>query len=258
MADAKHVIKAVSQFFGYQIRKCPRASSVEASFLHIDPFFDEQFILKDLPVNIIFDIGAHMGQTAKHYRQLFKDAKIFSFEPSPESYSQLIETSRSLSPIETYNLAVAETSGEKSFYSTSFSAQSSLLKLTDSSVKYYDEAVPTAVDSISVKATSLDEFCKSKNIEKIQICKMDIQGAELLALKGATELLANKAVDLFHLEVCFNEYYQQQALFYQICDFLARYDYRLFGLYNLYHGKNNLALVEGDALFLSPSLADNL
>jgi hypothetical protein len=87
---------------------------------------------------------------------------------------------------------------------------------------------------------------------------MDIQGAELLALKGGVNLLSNKAIDLFHLEVCFSEYYHNQALFYQICDFLAAYGYRLFGLYNLYHGKNNLAMIEGDALFLSPNLADSL
>lgn len=254
----KHLIKSIFQYFGYQVRKCPRASSLEASFLHLDPFFDQQFLLRDSAVNTIFDIGAHVGQTAKHYRQLFKDAKIVAFEPFPDSYSKLVEFSHSLEPIEAHNLAIAEVSEEKSFYSTTFSPQNSLLKLTDSSVNYYDQAVPTAVKPIQVKATSLDDFCQSRNIEKIQICKMDIQGAELLALKGGVNLLSNKAIDLFHLEVCFSEYYHNQALFYQICDFLAAYGYRLFGLYNLYHGKNNLALVEGDALFLSPNLADSL
>ena len=32
---------------------------------------------------IIFDVGAHRGQSAKRFRKLFKNAKIFSFEPFP-------------------------------------------------------------------------------------------------------------------------------------------------------------------------------
>lgn len=258
MPTIKHVIKAMSQSLGYQIRECPKALSKEASFLHLDAFYDQQYLLRKSPVNTIFDIGAHIGQTAKKYRQLFNDAKIISFEPFPESYSQLVEVSQLLGPMETHNLAVDESSGEKTFYSTSFSPQNSLLKLTDVIVEYYEQSESKIVESIPVKTTSLDDFCKSRNIQKIEICKMDIQGAELLALKGSVDLLANNLIDLFYLEVCFSKYYQEQALFYQICEFLAGYGYSLFGLYNLYHGKNNLALVEGDALFLSSRIADNL
>ncbi|MEA5575965.1 FkbM family methyltransferase [Anabaena sp. UHCC 0451] len=258
MPFPKHIIKAVFQSFGYQVRKCPKSLSSAASFLHLDPFYDQQFLLRNIAVDTIFDIGAHIGETAKQYHQLFPKAKIVSFEPFPDSYAQLSEFSATIEQIEAHNLAVDTATGEKTFYSTSFSPMNSLLPLAESSGKHYEQAVSTVVDSIHVKATSLDDFCKNRNIQKIQICKMDIQGAELLALQGAVELLTNKGVDLFYLEVSFNEIYQNQALFYQICDFLARYDYKLFGVYNLYHGKNNLSLVAGDALFLSPRIADSL
>lgn len=254
----KHLIKSVFQYFGYQVRKCPKTSSSEASFLHIDPFFDQKFLLKNSRVDTIFDIGAHVGETTQKYRKLFKSSKILAFEPFPDSYDKLVEFSQSDKLIEAQNLAVADKLGESCFYSTSFSPMNSLLELSNSSGKYYEEAVSTVVQSMRVKTTTLDYFCKTMNIQKIQICKMDIQGAELLALKGAVDLLANKAIDLFYLEVSFNEIYQHQALFYQICDFLAQYGYSLFGLYNLYCGKNNLALAMGDALFLSPSLAESL
>lgn len=259
MSYPKHVLKGIFQYFGYQVKEIPKALSREASFLHLDAFYDQQFILRKSVVNTIFDIGAHVGQTAQHYRKLFKDAKIISFEPFPDSYSKLVQVSQSLDRVETHNLAVDERSGDKSFYSTSFSAQNSLLKLTEAVGEYYNyQSDLTAVKPIQVKTTSLDDFCKSRDIQKIQICKMDVQGAELLALKGAVDLLANKAIDLLYLEVCFSKYYQDQALFYQIYDFLAGYNYSLFGLYNLYHGKNNLALVEGDALFVNHSLVDSL
>ena len=138
MTFNKHVIKSIFQYFGYQVRKCPRASSPEASFLHLDPFFDQQFLLKNYVVDTIFDIGAHVGETTKNYRKFFKNSKIFAFEPFPESYHKLSEFSQSDKMIETHNVAVAEQSEEKSFYSTNFSPMNSLLELTNSSDKYYD------------------------------------------------------------------------------------------------------------------------
>jgi hypothetical protein len=93
MLSAKHIIKSILQSWGYQLRECPKALSREGSFLHLDPFYDQKFLLRNTVVNTIFDIGAHIGETAKHYHALFPTAKIISFEPFPDAYTQLAEYS---------------------------------------------------------------------------------------------------------------------------------------------------------------------
>ena len=60
----------------------------------IDKYFHQVKILNFLKKNKVtirsfFDIGAHIGESSKKYCQLFKNAQIYSFEPSPDSYKVL-------------------------------------------------------------------------------------------------------------------------------------------------------------------------
>ena len=48
---------------------------------------------------------------------------------------------------------------------------------------------------------------------------MDIQGGELMALHGASQLLKTRSIDLIYCEVVFVEQYVNQADFHQICRF---------------------------------------
>ena len=253
--EPKLFLKAISQYFGYQIRKTRKASSIEASFLHLDSQYDQKFLLNGSDVKLIFDIGAHVGDTAKNYNKMYPNARIIGFEPFPESFQEFKKNCRSFQQIEPYQLAVAESSGTKTFYSTDFSPQNSLLKLSPICEDYYAQSNASTITSLSVESVTLDSFCHDKNINEIDICKIDIQGAELLALKGAESLLEGKAIKILYLEVQFNEMYESQAWFHDISSFLLEFNYSLFGLYNLDPGnKNNLSLAQGDAIFISPNL----
>ena len=44
-------------------------------------------------------------------------------------------------------------------------------------------------NSITVPTISIDEFCQKNNISKVNFIKLDIEGSERFALKGATETL---------------------------------------------------------------------
>lgn len=59
----------------------------------------------------------------------------------------------------------------------------------------------------------------------IDILKMDIQGGELLALKGAQSLLEASRIRLLALEVEFKPLYKDQPLFWDICAYLYRFGY---------------------------------
>jgi hypothetical protein len=129
------------------------------------------------------------------------------------------------------------------------SATNSLLPRPRNLKRYYPQNAET-VGQVEVETTTLDTFCKHSAISKIDILKMDIQGGELLALQGATDLLSESLVDLIYTEVIFVPHYEGGPLFHELSGFLSRYDYSLFDLFLIKHG-NNGQLRHGDAIFVS-------
>jgi len=79
-------------------------------------------------------------------------------------------------------------------------------------------------DKIEVESTTIDDYCKIKKCQP-DLLWLDLQGAELLALKGAYKTLS--AVKIVHVEVGFRSMYTNQALFHQINTFLNDVGFRL-------------------------------
>jgi hypothetical protein len=141
----------------------------------------------------------------------------------------------------------------RKFYVNQCSNTNSLLPTVDNVEHWIPSNIVAGfqnVATIEVPATTIDAFCKQESINEIQILKMDIQGEELMALKGATEKLNQGAISLIFTEVEFVPLYKNQALFYEICDFLAGYGYTLFDIYDINYMANG-QLVWGNAIFFS-------
>jgi hypothetical protein len=83
---------------------------------------------------------------------------------------------------------------------------------------------------------------KTRGVSAIDLIWMDIQGAELSALKGADNILQN--ISLIHTEVEFHNFYKNQPLFTDISAYLNDRGFHLltftsFGKYS------------GDAVFIN-------
>jgi hypothetical protein len=101
----------------------------------------------------------------------------------------------------------------------------------------------------------MDSFVAEQAVSMIDILRMDIQGGELLALKGAQSLLEASRIRLLALEVEFKPLYKDQPLFWDICAYLYRFGYSFFKLYDpMYQPRNKNVLCWGDAVFLAPEL----
>ena len=99
-----------------------------------------------------------------------------------------------------------------------------------------------------INTETIDSFCSGHKIDKIDILKMDIQGAELMALMGAKKLFEGKKIDLIYTETYFRRQYNNQPLFYEISKFLADYGYYLQDVYSPIYGNGSIAWC--DAIFL--------
>ena len=82
------------------------------------------------------------------------------------------------------------------------------------------------VGEIKSKTLTLDSFFINNNIDasKLNFWNFDIQGAELLALKGAVKSLTH--AEVLYLEVNIEELYEGCALMHEIDSFLETYNFK--------------------------------
>src|SRR3989344_5814823 len=138
------------------------------------------FIIKKLmqivPKTII-DVGAHFGETAKAARYVFPDAKIYSFEPVPSSYQKLVEETKNLTNVKTYNFALGNKNKKCGFWFNDFNSASSLLESENERFKIFE--VTKNKTKINVEMKRLDGL-KEIKIKRPFFLKIDVEGAEKL------------------------------------------------------------------------------
>ena len=140
---------------------------------------------------IIFDVGAHRGQSAKRFRKLFKNAKIFSFEPFPAAFNKL--KLLKIDNFRAFNFGFSDRTEMRNFCVNKGSQTNSLLPLTKSAKAVWggNDAL-SEVARITCEFRKVDEFCKLNSICNIDFLKIDVQGTEFEVLQGAHDLLQEK------------------------------------------------------------------
>jgi len=137
----------------------------------------------------IVDLGAHIGTYTLTASSLVgKNGHVFAFEPSPRNYALLSKnvSFNHLKNVSAINQAVTDQVGSLNFYLEAENTGDNRIYGDSHSQK-----------TIKVKTVNLDSFFKKKS-NQINLIKMDIQGAEPLALKGAAQLLKkNKDIIIF-------------------------------------------------------------
>lgn len=200
-------------------------------------------------VRTILDVGANVGQTTSELRRWFPDAFVHAFEPTPASREAYQRVHAADPKVKLWPCAIASQPGRATFHINQRSMTNSLLATAPASAQWVGEANVTNVERIDVEVRTLDEFCEANRVERVDILKLDIQGSELDALRGATGLFRRKAVRYVCLEAPFVLLYERQAFFHEIRDFLAAQGCELYGLFKLARHESD-RLLFADALFV--------
>jgi FkbM family methyltransferase len=241
----KKLIKKLLLSQGYEIRK-------QSYYKEKDAFDYQKMLMEQYKgidqVQTIFDVGAYDGQTALRYAFLFPKAQVYAFEPFPESFQQAAELTKQEARIKPYPMAVSSSEGKALLNINEFAPTNSLLASNKigNDVDHLTQTKRTE----EVNTISLDTFCTNQNITFIDILKMDIQGGELDALKGAEKLLKTQKIGLIYTEVEFVSIYKEQPLFSDIELYLRQFGYSLYKIMNLKHNDNG-QLLWADAIFIN-------
>ncbi|MGD8787464.1 MAG: FkbM family methyltransferase [Phycisphaerales bacterium] len=215
-----------------------------------DNAFDAQrFFFDKNEKLIIFDVGAYIGEITKIYKKIFPNSTIYCFEPFPGSFKQLGRLSIN-EFIKPYQIAISDHINKTKLYVDTDLTCNSLFPRPKNGKKYYPHKNENP-STIEVETTTIDNFCNIEKISHIDILKLDVEGAEKNALKGAKDKLKKHLISIIYTEVMFISHYEGGCMFHELADFLEQYDYTLFNLYNLKRAKDG-QLRWGNAIFLSP------
>ncbi len=133
---------------------------------------DELFQYKE--GDVVFDIGAYAGDTALFFSRLIGAAgKVYAFEGSKRVVDLIYDNIKHFSAnnIEVVNKAVSDKDGRLFFAG-------------DDSGGHISEG-----EGEEVECVTIDTFCAENGIDKLDLIKMDIEGAELDALKGGVNAI---------------------------------------------------------------------
>ncbi len=83
--------------------------------------------------------------------------------------------------------------------------------------------------TIELELTTLDNFCQSEKIQTIDFLQVDVQGADLDVLEGASSIFERTVLGL-QIEVEFSPLYQNQPLFADVDIYLRNKGFTLFDL----------------------------
>ena len=140
----------------------------------------------------VLDVGANLGAYAVLFGQWVGPAgRVFAFEPAPEARRGL-ERHVALNGLDDRIVvrpeAMSETEGTVRFRASGPHGDNRIMKIDGDD----------AADRIDVATTSIDTFCRERNLQP-RFIKVDVEGAELDVLRGAraTIAAAGTSLDLY-------------------------------------------------------------
>ncbi|WP_181248536.1 FkbM family methyltransferase [Flavobacterium magnum] len=220
---------------GYKINKVSTLA-----LLHEDYLKAVSGYIRKNPV--LFDVGANVGQTVSKFKVVFPTSEIHSFEPSKVCFDVLKDSHKSTHNLVLNNVAVGSEKGSLDFNEYSWSSLNSLLKRSFTKSEL--------IDSYKVDVITIDEYCKSNSIFKIDLLKTDTEGYELQVLKGASQMMDENRIQFVYVEVFFYENYIGQSSFGDVYNYLSGKGFNFVRFYAFEYTGEGLAS-RTDALFIN-------
>lgn len=242
----KNIFKLSLDKLGYEVRN---KSQFEKSD---DPFCILSKVLDPISIKTIVDAGASIGKTSQKFSQIFPDAIVHAIEPYPPFYECLQKIASINKNISIHNFALSDLDGTEYLKVNQFEATNSLLHTNKKSEKIFDDLLKTK-EELLVKTIKIDSFFQSQELKNIDILKLDLQGFELTAMKGALQTLNRNQIGVILCEVIFADLYQNQNSPIQLLQYLVEdHSFKIFNFYQHHHHHGQL--VQVDAILLHSSI----
>jgi FkbM family methyltransferase len=178
-------------------------------------------LLNKINISGSFHIGAHECEELPFYNEIGLIPKdVIWIDAIPSKVTEAINNGIP----NVYNAVITDKDDEEIIFNVSNNIQSSSVLEFGTHSQEHSHII--YVDKIKQKSITIDTFFERNNIDasKYNFWNFDIQGAELMALKGATQSI--KYAKAIYLEVNEKELYKDCGLINDVDNFLSQYNFK--------------------------------
>jgi FkbM family methyltransferase len=180
---------------------CDLSEMLQRQFYFFGTYFLEEEILACWQTmaqgaKVVLDVGANAGVYSLAALAIQPGAIVHAFEPTPEIAARLRTTAEvnGLQNLYVHEAAVLGRNGEALLkrFRGDFGTNEGMNFVSEDFAGTTGERVP---------AVCLDRFCRDRAIERVDLLKLDIQGHEYSALRGAQDLLRSGRIGTIFMEL---------------------------------------------------------
>ena len=210
----KGFLKTVARRFGYDILHLPT-----------DPIARQWLdLMHTNQIDLVFDVGANVGQYAQRIRALGYRGDVVSFEPIADTYAQLRARASADPHWHTVHSGIGDYDGTAVINVSANSYSSSMLAMLPLHIDSAPEAVYVRQEPISIQRLDslIDQFYKpGKNL----YVKIDTQGFERQVFEGSRRALDK--IRGFQMELSLQPLYEGETLMQEMLNLLQSSGYTL-------------------------------
>jgi FkbM family methyltransferase len=159
----------------------------------------ERFVLETIgrhrPDAMVFDVGASTGEWARFAVDAIPNARIHSFEVIPTTFEKLRIAASQLPGVSTHNLGLGEAEG-----TLEFSVAKGRDDLTSGVAGVHGVMHKFEFVNMTCPITTGDLFCAAREIEHIDLLKIDVEGMEPQVIRGFAGMLRDGRIGALQFE----------------------------------------------------------
>ena len=204
-------------------------------------------LLSSRGITRVLDVGANVGGYGAQLRRLGFGGTIVSFEPLPGPFAELERRTASDPRWDCRRQALGSSDGTAEIHVAGNVASSSLLEINERALRSAPQAAYVGTESIEV--ARLDSIWPQlvDEVDRVYL-KLDVQGFELEALKGAEASMPKIAC--VQAELSFVPMYESAPTYLELISYLGSLGFRLAGLEEGHDDVRTGEMLQADGIFI--------